>query len=209
MEDVLEVYKQPYDPLRPVVCLDETSRQLIEEITPEQPAIPGKIATYDYEYVRNGIVDIFMMYEPLAGKRYLSIKDTRTRVDFAHCLYELSEKYYVHVEKIVLVMDNLNTHSLASSYETYNPDLARRLAERFEIHYTPKHASWLDMAEIEIGVMSRQCLKRRIATKSEMSKELNAWMCQRNQAATKTDWQFTTSDARIKLKSLYPKIKSF
>lgn len=209
MEDVLEVYKKPYDPIRPVVCLDETSRQLIGEITPEQSAIPGKTATYDYEYVRNGVVDIFMMFEPLAGRRYLSVTDTRTRVDFAHCLYDLSEKYYTHAEKIVLVMDNLNTHSLASLYEAYEPAMARKLAERFEIHYTPKHASWLDMAEIEIGVMSRQCLNRRIATKTEMSRELNAWMCQRNQAVTKVDWQFTTSDARIKLKSLYPKIKTF
>lgn len=209
MEDVLEVYKQPYDPIRPVVCLDETSRQLIGEIIPEQLAISGKPATYDYEYVRNGVVDIFMRFEALAGRRYLSVTDTRTRVDFAHCLYDLSEKYYPHAERIVLVMDNLNTHSLASLYEAYEPAMARRLAERLEIHYTPKHASWLDMAEIEIGVMSRQCLNRRIATKIEMSRELNAWMCQRNQAAIKVDWQFTTSDARIKLKSLYPKFKSF
>lgn len=209
MEDVLEVYKQPYDPIRPVVCLDETSRQLIGEITPEQPAVQGKTAAYDYEYVRNGVVDIFMMFEPLAGRRYLSVTDTRTRVDFAHCLYDLSEKYYTHAEKIVLVMDNLNTHSLASLYEAYEPVTAGRLAKRFEIHYTPKHASWLDMAEIEIGVMSRQCLKRRIASKTKMIRELNAWMCQRNQAVTKVEWQFTTSDARIKLKSLYPKIKSF
>lgn len=208
MEDVLEVYKQPYDPIRPVVCLDETSRQLIGEVTPGAPARPGAPATYDYEYIRNGVVDIFMMFELLAGRRYLSLTDTRTRIDFAHCLYDLSEKYYAHAEKIVLVMDNLNTHSLASLYEAFEPATARRMAERFEIHYTPKHASWLDMAEIEIGVMSRQCLNRRIATKAEMGRELEVWMCQRNQAVTKVDWQFTTSDARIKLKSLYPKFKS-
>jgi hypothetical protein len=205
MEDVLEIYKMPYDPIRPVVCIDETSRQLIGEKIMPMPAQPGSPAKCDYEYIRNGVVDIFMMFEPLAARRYLAVTDSRTRVDFAHCLYDLSEKYYPHAEKIILVMDNLNTHSLASLYEAYEPAEARRLAERFEIHYTPKHASWLDMAEIEIGVMSRQCLNRRIATKVEMESQLKSWVHQRNSAHVTVNWQFTTSDARIKLKSLYPK----
>lgn len=209
MEDVLETYKKPYDPLRPVVCLDETSRQLIGEKTAPIPTKPGSLEKYDYEYVRNGVVDIFMMFEPLAAKRYIAVTYSRTRIDFAHCLYDLSEKYYSHAEKIILVMDNLNTHSLASLYEAYEPAEARRLAERFEVHYTPKHASWLDMAEIEIGVMSRQCLDRRIPTKEEMTSQLNAWVHHRNSACVTVNWHFTTADARVKLKSLYPKFKAF
>lgn len=208
MEDVLETYKKPYDPLRPVVCIDETSRQLIGEKTPPITVKPGSTVKYDYEYVRNGVVDIFMMFEPLAARRYVAVTDSRTRVDFAHCLYDLSEKYYPHAEKIVLVMDNLNTHSLASLYEAFDPTEARRLAERFEIHYTPKHASWLDMAEIEIGVMSRQCLARRIPTKEEMSFQLNTWVHRRNAACVSVNWHFTTADARVKLRSLYPKFKT-
>ena len=196
----------PYDPLVPVVCLDETNRQLIGEINNPIPADTGQIQKYDYEYIRNGVVDIFMMFEPLAARRYTKVTDTRTRIDFAHCLRDLSDKYYPHAEKIRLMMDQLNTHSLASLYEAFEPQEARRLAERFEIHHTPKHASWLNMAEIEIGVMSRQCLKRRIATKEEMAQEVKAWTCRRNAANLSVDWHFTTYDARIKLKHLYPKI---
>jgi len=206
MEDVLEVYTKPYDPLRPVVCLDETSRQLIGEVNTPLPMVPGKPQIYDYEYVRNGVANIFMMFEPLAARRYTAVTDTRTKIDFANCLRDLSDKYYPHVEKIVLVMDNLNTHNLSSLYEAFTPCEARRLAERFEIHYTPKHGSWLNMAEIEIGVMSRQCLKHRIPSKKVMAYQVKAWTCSRNSANMSVDWQFTTDDARIKLKHLYPKI---
>ena len=205
MEDILEIYKMPYDPLRPVVCMDETNRQLIGELIPPIPMTPEHSQIYDYEYVRNGVVDIFMMFEPLAARRYTDVTETRTKIDFAYCLRDLSDKYYPHVEKIVLVMDNLNTHTLASLYEAFAPDEARRLAERFEIHYTPKHGSWLNMAEIEIGIMSKQCLNRRIPTKEEMTYEVKAWTCTRNSANLSVDWQFTIDDARIKLKRLYPK----
>ena len=158
MEDVLDVYQRPYNPLYPVVCLDETSRQLIEETRPSLSVKPGEIKKVDYEYRRNGVVDLFMMFEPLAGQRHVVVTDTRKRTDFAHCIKLLVDEYYPDCEKIVLVMDNLNTHSIASLYTTFVPAEARRLAEKLEIHYTPKHASWLDMAEIEIGIMSRQCL---------------------------------------------------
>jgi len=206
MEDVLEVYKKPYDPLRPVVCMDETNRQLIGEVIPPIPMAAGQPQIYDYEYVRNGVADIFMMFEPLAARRYTAVTETRTKIDFAHCLRDLSDIYYPHAEKIVVVMDNLNTHKLASLYEAFTPDEARRLAERFEIHYTPKHGSWLNMAEIEIGVMSKQCLNRRIPNKEEMAYQVKAWTCARNSANLSVDWRFTTEDARIKLKRLYPKI---
>lgn len=205
MEDVLEVYKLPYDPIRPVVCLDETNRQLIGETRIPLPAKPGQPKKYDYEYVRNGVADIFMMFEPLAARRYTAVTDTRKKVDFAACLRDLSDKYYPHAEKILLVMDNLNTHSLASLYEAFAPVEARRLAERFEIHHTPKHASWLNMAEIEIGVMSRQCLNERIPSKDIMTSKVAAWTCIRNSKALSVNWQFTTANARIKLKHLYPK----
>jgi len=206
MEDVLEVYSRPYDPLRPVVCIDETNRQLIGEIASQIPMASGRPRIYDYEYVRNGVANIFMMFEPLAARRYTAVTDTRTRNDFAHCLRDLSDKHYPHAEKIVLVMDNLNTHSLASLYSAFAPVEARRFSERFEIHYTPKHGSWLNMAEIEIGVMSKQCLKQRIPTKEKMAYQVIAWTCSRNSANRSVDWQFTTEDARIKLKRLYPKI---
>jgi len=205
MEDVLEVYRRPYDPLRPVVCLDETNRQLIGDVVSPIPMQAGQPQRYDYEYVRNGVADIFMMFEPLAARRYTAVTDTRTKIDFAHCLRDLSDKYYPHAEKIIMVMDNLNTHSLASLYEAFAPDEARRMAERFEIHYTPKHGSWLNMAEIEIGIMSRQCLSRRIPTKAEMAYQVKAWTSTRNSSNLSVDWRFTTDDARIKLKRLYPK----
>ena len=205
MEDVLEVYKKPYDPIRPVICLDETNRQLIGEVTPPIPVSSGQPHKYDYEYVRNGVANIFMMFEPLASRRYTAVTETRTKVDFANCLQALSDKYYPQAEKILIVMDNLNTHTLASLYEAFAPDEARRLAERFEIHYTPKHGSWLNMAEIEIGVMSKQCLNRRIPSKEEMAYQVNAWTCSRNSANLTVNWRFTTTDARIKLKRLYPK----
>jgi len=201
----LEVYKKPYDPLRPVICLDETNRQLIGETISPIPMSAGQPERYDYEYVRNGTANIFMMLEPLAARRFTKVTNTRTKIDFAYCLRDLSDKYYPHTEKILLVMDNLNTHSLASLYDAFEPQEARRLAERFEIHNTPKHASWLNMAEIEIGVLSRQCLNQRIPTKDKMEYEVNAWTGNRNNANLTVNWQFTTQDARIKLKHLYPK----
>ena len=206
MEDVLAVYQTAYDPLKPVVCLDETNRQLIGEVAPPIPMTTEHPLIYDFEYVRNGVVDIFMMFEPLSARRYTAVTETRTKIDFAYCLRDLSDKYYPYAEKIIIVMDNLNTHSLASLYEAFTPDEARRLAERFEVHYTPKHGSWLNMAEIEIGVMSKQCLNRRIPTKEDMVLQVKAWTCTRNSANLSVNWRFTTEDARIKLKRLYPKL---
>ena len=204
MEDILDVYQRPYDPLYPVVCLDETSRQLIEETRTPIAVKPGEPKKVDYEYRRNGVVDLFMIFEPLAGQRHVMITDSRKRTDFAKCIEMIEDEYYPNCEKIVLVMDNLNTHSTASLYSAFPPEKARRLAERLEIHYTPKHASWLDMAEIEIGIMSRQCLSDYLASKDKIEAEVLAWCKKRNSNNSKVDWQFTTSDARIKLKRLYP-----
>ena len=204
MEDILDVYQRPYDPLYPVVCLDETSRQLIEETRVPIAVKPGEPKKVDYEYRRNGVVDLFMIFEPLAGQRHVMITDSRKRTDFAKYIEKIEDEYYPNCEKIVLVMDNLNTHSIASLYSAFPPEKARRLAERLEIHYTPKHASWLDMAEIEIGIMNRQCLSEYIASKDKIEAEVLAWCKKRNSNNSKVDWQFTTSDARIKLKRLYP-----
>jgi hypothetical protein len=208
MEDVLETYTLPYNPKRPVICLDETSRQLIGESRYPLPTKPGKTAVYDYEYIRNGVADLFMMLEPLKGYRAVTVTESRTKKDFARCLQELAEQHYPDAEKIVLVMDNLNTHSLASLYEAFPPATARSIAERFEIHHTPKHGSWLNMAELEIGVMNRQCLNRRIPALEEMRSEVRAWVAERNNQQTTVHWQFTTQDARIKLQHLYPKIEA-
>jgi hypothetical protein len=205
MEDVLEVYKRPYDEKRPVVCLDETNRQLIGETREPRPAQPGRAARYDYEYARNGVANLFMMFEPLAGRREVKATERRTGNDFAHCLRGLAETRYPDAEKIILVMDNLNTHSLASLYAAFEPETALRLARRFEIHYTPKHGSWLNMAELEISVMSRQCLARRIPSIEKMASEVQAWVTQRNNRKSTVRWQFTTADARIKLQHLYPR----
>lgn len=207
MEDVLEVYKRPYDPKRPVVCLDETSKQLIGEVATPVPAAPGQVAHYDYEYVRHGTANIFMIFEPLAGQRDVLVTDRRTRKDYAHCLKRLADQTYPDADKIVLVQDNLNTHSPASLYEAFEPVEAKRLADRFEFHYTPKHGSWLDMAEIELGILSRQCLSRWIDNVEDLRRQTAAWEAQRDQVHTTTDWQFTTKDARIKLKRLYPSIE--
>ncbi|GHV30167.1 hypothetical protein AGMMS4952_16790 [Spirochaetia bacterium] len=203
---MLDVYQRPYDEKRPVVCLDETCRQLIGETRLPQPARPGQPARIDYEYVRNGVADVFMCFEPLAALRFVKVTKTRTKTDFAQCLKDLSDTVYPHADTIVLVMDNLNTHSLASLYTAFSPEEARRLAMRFEIHHTPKHASWLDMAEIEIGVMSRQCLARRIPTFEEMTSQVQAWAADRNAHKGTVNWHFSTQDARIKLRRLYPKI---
>lgn len=207
MEDVLEVYTQPYDPDRPVVCLDEASKQLVADVTPPLSMQPGQAARQDYEYERCGTANLFMVFEPLAGQRQIKVTDQRTNVDLAVLLRELADVTYATADKIVLVMDNLNTHKLAVLYQVYAPEEARRLCERFELHYTPKHASWLNMAETELSVLSRQCLDRRIADPDFLKREVAAWQEKRNQAQVKVDWQFTTADARTKLKRLYPKLE--
>jgi hypothetical protein len=207
MEDVLEVYKRPYDSKRPVVCLDETSKQLIGEVRTPVPAAPGQVAHYDCEYVRNGVANLFMIFEPLAGQRDVEVTDRRTKKDYAQCLRKLSDERYPDAETIVLVQDNLNTHSPASLYEAFEPAEAQRLAERFEFHYTPKHGSWLDMAEIELGILGRQCLSQRIDTIEDLRRQAKAWEKSRDEAEAKVNWQFTTVDARIKLRRLYPSIE--
>ena len=204
MEDVLEVYTQPNDSKRPQVCMDETSKQLLADVQEPLPVQPGQPQRVDYEYKREGVADLFMFFEPLAGKRYVKVTDQRTRKDWAIAMQELSDGIYPQAEKIVIVMDNLNTHSSASFYETFEPDEARRLINRFEFHYTPKHGSWLNMAEIELGVLIRQCLTRRIADKATLQTEVNAWQKDRNAKVLKVNWRFTSADARIKLKHLYP-----
>ena len=206
MEDILEVYKRPYDEKCPVICLDETNRQLIEEIKTPRLVQPGQPALYDYEYVRKGVANCFMMFEPLAQRRDVMVTERRTAKEFANCLKDLADVQYPNAEKIVLVMDNLNTHSPASLYSTFDPDTALRLTKRFEIHYTPLHGSWLNMAELEIGILSRQCLKQRIPSIKKMSNEVKAWVDERNNNKATVHWHFTTEDARIKLMHLYPRI---
>jgi hypothetical protein len=206
MEDVLEVYTRAYDPRQPQVCMDETSKQLLADLLEPIPAQPGQPQRIDYEYKREGVADLFMFFEPLTGKRYVKVTDRRTRKDWALAMKELSDEIYPHAEQIVVTMDNLNTHTPISFYETFEPDEARRLINRFEFHYTPKHGSWLNMAEIELGVLIRQCLNRRIADKATLTNEVKAWQDDRNTKVVKVDWRFTTADARIKLKFLYPEI---
>jgi hypothetical protein len=208
MEDVLEVYKRSYDRHFPVVCMDEQPMQLLEETRTPLPLEPGSPARSDYEYERKGTVNHFLFTEPLAGWRKVTIRDTRTRVDWAEEIRALLEKDYPEAKKIVLVCDNLNTHKIASLYEAFPPREARRLVERLEIHYTPKHGSWLNIAEIELSVLTRQCLKRRIGNKSRLRKEVRAWQRHRNAQQKSVDWQFTTNDARIKLKQLYPQFQA-
>ena len=207
MEDVLDVYKRPYDPRRPNVCLDETSKQLIGETRAPVPASPGQPVRYDYEYKRNGVANLFMIFEPLIGKRHVKVTERRTKVDWAYCVREMVDQIYPDAEQIVLVMDNLNTHNKSSLYEAFEPAEAKRIADKLEIHYTPKHGSWLDMAEIELGILARQCLSRRIDSMEQLKDEIDAWQSVRNAAEAKVNWQFTAEDARIKLKKLYPSIE--
>lgn len=204
MEDVLEVYRRPYDPLRPQVCMDETSKQLLRDTREAMVMEPGKVERVDYEYDRGGVANVFMFMEPLAGKRWVDITEHRTKVDWAHQIREMVDVRYPGAEKVVLVMDNLNTHTPASLYEAFSPEEARRIADKLEIHYTPKHGSWLNMAEIELSVMSRQCLDRRVPDFETLEREAHAWQERRDEAGVKIDWRFTTDDARIKLKRLYP-----
>ena len=207
MEDVLAVYKRPYDPKRPVVCMDESSKQLLADIQTALPIKPGEVQRYDYEYERQGVANLFMFFAPLENKRRIKITDHRCRKDWAEAMKELSDQDYPDAEKIVVVMDNLNTHSPISFYETFPPEEARRLLERFEFHYTPIHGSWLNMAEIEFSVLARQCLNRRISNTACLQREVQAWSKYRNEKSTSINWRFTTEDARIKLKHLYPRIE--
>lgn len=204
MEDVLEVYHRAYDETRPLVCLDEASKQLVGESIEPIPAQPGQPERFDYEDVRNGTANLFMISEPLLGWRAVHVTERRTAVDFAEVVRWLVEEVHEEAEKVVLVMDNLNTHKLASLYEAFPPERARRIAEKLEIHHTPKHGSWLNVAEIELSVLSRQCLDRRIETKEELEREVAAWEEGRNERGVEVRWRFTTADARVKLRRLYP-----
>lgn len=204
MEDILEIYRRPYNADKPLVCMDELAKQLIKEIRRPESAEPGKAARIDYEYERNGVSNVFMFYEPFGGKRYTAVTERRTKVDWAHQIKEMLDNHYPDVSKVVMVMDNLNTHTTASLYEAFPPEEARRLVERLEIHYTPKHGSWLNIAEIELRVLLGQCLNRRIPDKKTLEHEIYQWQNQRNFVKAKVNWQFTTDDARIKLKRLYP-----
>jgi hypothetical protein len=207
MEDVLDVYTRPYDPRRPQVCLDETSRQLLAEVAPPLPPAPGRPARQDYEYARAGVCNLFLVCEPLAGRRHVTVSDRRTRIDWAACVRELVDVHYPAAEVIVLVQDNLNTHTPASLYEAFEPAEAKRIADRLEIHYTPKHGSWLNMAEVELSVLAEQCLDRRLADRTTLEREVAAWATRRNAATRAIDWRFTTADARITLKHLYPVVQ--
>ena len=207
MEDVLDVYKRPYNPKRPLVCFDERPKQLIAEARVPLQMSPGRAARYDYEYRRNGVSNIFMMFEPLAGKRHIKVTDKRTKKDWAWCMHQLVDKIYPQADSIALVMDNLNTHKKSSLYEAFEPAEAKRIADKLEIHHTPKHGSWLNMAEIEISVLGRQCLAERMENISRLETEAMVWAENRNAKGAKVNWQFTTSDARIKFRKLYPSIE--
>ena len=207
MEDVIAVYHRPHDPTRPVVCADEAGKQLIGELRPPLPIRVGRPAKEDSEYRRNGTANLFMAFEPLAGRRVVQVTARRTAIDFAKFLKRVLDEVYPTAARVVLVTDNLNTHGTGSLYEAFEPAEARRLAERIEWHYTPKHGSWLNMAEIELSVLARQCLDRRIPNAETLTREVAAWELRRNTAAVKADWQFTTADARVRLKKLYPTVQ--
>src|SRR4051794_4064117 len=204
MEDVLDVYERPFDPARPVVCLDETSRQLLAEVRAPLPPALGRPARHDPEYVRGGVANLFVVAEPLRGWRAVQVSQQRTRLDFARCIKELVDVHYPDAERIVLVMDQLNTHSPASLYAAFPAIEATRLRDKLEMHYTPKHGSWLNMAELELAVLQRQCLGQRFGDQAALECAATAWARRRNAATARIDWRFTTTDARIKLKRLYP-----
>ena len=206
MEDVISVYERSYDPLLPVVCMDETCKQLIGEVHEAIPAAPGRPARRDHEYVRNGVAQIFLEVEPLSGQRHVAVSEHRTREDWAWWIKGMLDERYPEAPRILLVVDNLNTHGIASLYQTFEPQEARRLAKRLEIHYTPKHGSWLNMAEIELSALIGQCLDRRLPDLETMGNHIAAWEQDRNNRQSKIDWQFSTGDARIKLKHVYPKL---
>jgi hypothetical protein len=204
MEDVLDVYTRPHDPARPLVCLDETSKQLVAETRQPEPMRPGQPARHDYEYKRNGTANLFMLFAPLEGWRHVEVTGRRTAIDYAKILRDLADIHFPSASKIVLVQDNLNTHRPASLYEAFEPAEARRIIERFEWHFTPKHGSWLNLAESELAILSSQCLDRRIPDVPALKREVNAWRKRRNTHNTKAKWHFTTTKARVKLRSLYP-----
>ena len=207
MEEVLEVYHRDYGEQEVLVCLDETSKQLVGETRQPRPPRPGSPLTYDYAYQRNGVSNRFMLYAPLEGWRGVSVTERHTRRDWAEVVRKLVDEDFPHKERIVLVLDNLNTQHPASLYEAFEPAEAQRIAQRLEIHYTPKHGGWLNMAESELGVLARQCLDRRIPSREVLERETDAWQQRRNQEGIRADWRFTTQDARIKLKSLYPSLQ--
>ena len=207
MEDVLEVYTHPYDPRHPLVCMDETSKQLLRETRAGQPAAPGRPVRMDYEYEREGVVNLFLCCEPLAGQRWVDVTAQRTRRDWAQQIQQLVDRRSPEAERIVLILDNLNTHTPGALYDVFAPAEAKRLADKLEIHHTPKHGSWLNIAEIELSVLSRQCLDRRVPDAATLACEVAAWQQRRNAATCTVDWRFTTADARIKLKRLYPSLQ--
>jgi hypothetical protein len=207
MEDILEVYHRPFDARRPLVCLDEVPVQLVGETRTPLPARPGEPARYDYEYVRNGTANLFMVFQPLLGVRWVKVTQQRTARDLAEVLRELVEDVHDEARKVVLVTDNLNTHHPGCLYEAFGPARARRIAKKLEWHYTPKHGSWLNMAEIELAALGKQCLGRRIGSREELAREVEAWAEERNERQVEVHWQFTTSKARVKLRRLYPSIQ--
>ncbi|CAA9374167.1 MAG: Transposase [uncultured Phycisphaerae bacterium] len=207
MEDVLDVYARPHDPARPVVCVDEGGKQLVGDVREPLPARPGTPARQDAEYARGGVANLFMAFEPLAGTRHVEVTERKTSADFGRFLRTVSDGLYPRAERVVLVCDNLSTHTPAALYEAFAPAEARRLAARFEWHYTPRHGSWLNVAEMELSVLARQCLDRRIPDLAALTREVAAWERDRNAAVVSVDWQFTTADARVKLKKLYPTIQ--
>jgi hypothetical protein len=206
MEDVLEVYARPYDELRPVVCLDEGAKQLLGEVREPLALKPGQPLRFDNEYQRNGTCALFMLFEPLAAKRFVLVKERRTALDYAQIVKWMCDQLYPQAQKIVLVQDNLNTHGPHALYQAFAPQEARRLCERIEWHFTPRHASWLNMAELELSVLARQCLQERMESHDNLAHHVQAWQNRRNQTATRVNWHFTTQDARTKLNRLYPQL---
>lgn len=208
MERILDLYLRQYDPTHPIVCFDESNKQYLMDVVEPLPTREGDVSKYDSEYERRGTSNIFMFFEPLGGKRYIEVSDQRTALDFAEAMKVLTDKLYPHVSQVIVVLDNLNTHTKASLYKAFLPEEAKRIADKLIFEYTPIHGSWLNMAESEFSVLSRQCLNRRISDRESLVKEIKAWERERNQKAIVTDWQFTVDDARVKLKSLYPKFKN-
>lgn len=208
MEEVLDVYKRPYDQKNPWICFDESCKQLVTEIRDPIPTEPGQLERYDYQYQRNGVANLFMFFEPLTGWRHVEVTDQRTAVDYAHQMKYLVDERYPQADKIGVIQDQLNTHAKASLYKAFEPEEAKRILDKLEFHYTPKHGSWLNMAEIEFSVLNRQCLNRRLPDQDTLKLEIATWSQQRNQKSHSVNWQFTTADARIKLKRLYPSIQT-
>ena len=206
MEDVLDVYHRPYDPNFPVVCFDESSKQLVAEKRKSISAAPGQLERYDYEYQRNGVRNLFLFFSPLVSWRHIKITEQRTHRDWANCMKDLVDVHFPEATRIRLIQDNLNTHNPVFLYEVFEPTEAKRILDKLEFHFTPKHGSWLNMAEIEFSVLSRQCLNRRIGDEASLVQEINSWVNNRNHSQATVNWQFTTDDARIKLKKLYPSI---